>query len=544
MTPEALADALHRQREEGGRLGEILIRAGLIGHADVARALARQFALDYHDLAAAPPALEAMVHLPIQLCRRHNVVPVEVDADGLRVGLTDPTDTGAREAVESLVAARQVQWVVVAEDALDAVLASREGAQPAIAQPLAANASGVVAADGTLLRGTECPATRTIVTILSRAVDEGAQAIYLEPYGAQSAIRFRVDGRVRMVLAVSQEEHGALLNRLTDISGLAGMDLGVLRSGHFRFLGPHGAAEVAACVIPVVGGHNATLRLIFTAGKPRDLTDLGLPYTSQAKLRSLLAGPPGLVVVAGPPRSGRSTVLRALVGQIDAGSRRIMALCSGAQPALPGISTVCVGEETGLGWNRAHGAMALQDADTLVVDEIADPQSAAVCAEAAMRGALVLATTTAGGIGEALSRLRFLGIDRSVLAASLLAIHCGHLVRLTCEQCGCEQEIGVAALARLRQALGTADLPRVQRRGPGCVACGFTGYRGREAVAELAVLDDAAHEALYAGEPEAGPGELRPPRGADLPDRVRAGIEQGRTTVQEALAVLSRYVSG
>ena len=71
VTPEALADALHRQREEGGRLGEILIRAGLIGQADVARALARQFALDYHDLVAAPPALEAMVHLPIQLCRRH-----------------------------------------------------------------------------------------------------------------------------------------------------------------------------------------------------------------------------------------------------------------------------------------------------------------------------------------------------------------------------------------------------------------------------------------------------------------------------------------
>ena len=541
VTPEALADALHRQRREGGRLGEILVRRGLIGHADVARALAEQFALGYYDLAAAPPGLEAMLHLPLELCRRYNVVPVAVEEDTLRVGLTDPTGTDAREAVEGLAAARQVQWVVVAEDALEAVLASREGAPTATP---AANALGVVAADGTLLRGTECAVTRTILAILRRASDEGAQAIYLEPCGDQSAIRFRVDGRVASVIAVSLEEHRALLTRLTAISGLADTDLGIPRSGHFRFVGPSDAVDVAACVIPVVGGHSVTLRLTLTGARSGDLTDLGLPYASQAKLRSLLAGPPGLVVIAGPPRSGRSTALRALVGQIGSGSRRIVGCCSGAQPPLPAIPSVRVGEETGLGWSRVRGAMALQDADTLVIDEVADPQSAAICAEAAMTGSLVLATITAGGIGEALSRLRLLGIGAPVLTASLRAVYCGHLLRLTCEQCAREQGIPVAALARLRQALGTADLPRVERRGPGCVACGFTGYRGRDAVAEVAVLDAAAREALYAGEPEAGLRELCSPRGAGLPDVVRAAIEQGRTTVQEALAVLSRYASG
>ncbi len=64
ITQEQLDDALAKQAESGGRLGEILIRDGVLREAALARGLAQQLDLPLIDLRLRTPQPEALALLP------------------------------------------------------------------------------------------------------------------------------------------------------------------------------------------------------------------------------------------------------------------------------------------------------------------------------------------------------------------------------------------------------------------------------------------------------------------------------------------------
>ena len=78
-------EALAVQREKGGRIGEILVAMKCIEPTDVARALASQAGLAYHDLAAVPPAQEAIARVDLASARAFAVLPVSLQGKVLKV---------------------------------------------------------------------------------------------------------------------------------------------------------------------------------------------------------------------------------------------------------------------------------------------------------------------------------------------------------------------------------------------------------------------------------------------------------------------------
>jgi general secretion pathway protein E len=73
------------------------------------------------------------------------------------------------------------------------------------------------------------------------------------------------------------------------------------------------------------------------------------------------------------------------------------------------------------------------------------------------------------------------------------------------------------------------------RRGAGCGHCRFTGYRGRRAIAELLVLDDALRDLIAS---RASIAQLRAAaveRGfRDLRAAALDAVRRGETTLEEA----------
>src|SRR5438477_7171586 len=104
ITEADLRTMLAQQKQHGGKLGEHLVRVNLCTEAQIAQALARQMNMPFNDLSEMPPPAIAKI-IPRQLAERLQVLAVGNDpfARRLPVVIADPTDAKVLIEVERAV---------------------------------------------------------------------------------------------------------------------------------------------------------------------------------------------------------------------------------------------------------------------------------------------------------------------------------------------------------------------------------------------------------------------------------------------------------
>src|SRR5437016_1021362 len=102
VLPDAIERALAKQREEGGLIGEVLVRMKLCDEDQLALALAHQFDMPYlRDLPRAEDiAVELIDKLPINFARQRLVMPLGRDGTGrVMIAVADPHAVEVIDAV-------------------------------------------------------------------------------------------------------------------------------------------------------------------------------------------------------------------------------------------------------------------------------------------------------------------------------------------------------------------------------------------------------------------------------------------------------------
>lgn len=307
--------------------------------------------------------------------------------------------------------------------------------------------------------------------LLVRARAAGASDIHFEPGREGARVRFRVDGTLREGETVPPELWPRFLGRLKLWAGLDLLDSlrpqdGVLRQEGF-------SCRVAT--LPSLQGEKVAIRLL-EGVFALTLEDLGFEDEVVASLRQLLEGT-GLVVLAGPASSGKTTTLYACLVELAAAGKSAVAAEDPVESLVGGITQVPVRSRAGVGFTEVMRAALRQDPQVLAVGEVRDPESARATVRAALGGHLVLCTLHAGDALAALARFLELGTERRQLAAALQGMVELRLFRCLCRECG----------------------------GKGCPECASTGWRGREPLAavlpvtrafRLALAEDASPERL------------------------------------------------
>ena len=102
ITQPQLEQALTRQKEHGGLLGQILVELGATSEEDVALALTAGYALPYLPLNNYDIGAEVIKLIPEQLARQHCVVPIDRVGNSLTVAMADPSNLQAIEDMELL----------------------------------------------------------------------------------------------------------------------------------------------------------------------------------------------------------------------------------------------------------------------------------------------------------------------------------------------------------------------------------------------------------------------------------------------------------
>ncbi len=99
ISGQQLLEGLRIQERTGGRLGEVLVHAGLITEEDVAGTLAEQLRLPLADVSRLKPDPGALSLIPEPIARRHRFVPLGIHDHVLWLAMSDPLDDDAVAAV-------------------------------------------------------------------------------------------------------------------------------------------------------------------------------------------------------------------------------------------------------------------------------------------------------------------------------------------------------------------------------------------------------------------------------------------------------------
>ncbi len=512
ITRTVLEAALQRQREEGGRLGEILVAHGNISPDTLGDGLARRLGVPRARLqGGVDPAILNL--LDERSRRRYNVVPMAVDASGaILLAMADPSDVLTLDDLRMLVG-RDVRPALALESEIEAFLAAGNVHQDNFLSGLVREAGPSMHGDRdneldggevTSFAGETAPVVRMVGSIISRAVEEGASDIHLEAQADEMLVRYRIDGVLRTVAAIPGGLSREVVSRIKVMGEMDIAERRVPQDGRVSVTAAGHRLDLRVVTVPTVHGEGIVIRILDTSNAMRKLSELGFSGDTLDRFTSCYRRPYGAVLVSGPTGSGKSTTLYGALHSLNTGDRKIITIEDPVEYRLAGINQVQVNQKAGLTFATGLRSLLRSDPDVIMVGEVRDGETAQIMMQAALTGHLVMATIHTNDAASALTRLTEMGVEPFLSASGVLGVLAQRLARRLCMEC--RRQVKVPA-GMLREFAGTSSLPEgvtdpaVIYQSVGCAACRQTGYRGRIGIYEMLTMSEEIERLTAASAP-------------------------------------------
>ncbi len=341
--------------------------------------------------------------------------------------------------------------------------------------------------DDLLHLANEAPVVRLVNLLLIEALDARASDVHLEGYQDGLHVRYRVDGVLQPAPSPPPHLTAAIISRLKIMAELDIAERRVPQDGRIRLRLQNRQVDVRVSTVPTLRGESVVLRLLDKERGIISLTELGMAGDTLEQFKEVIARPHGIVLVTGPTGSGKTTTLYAAVELLRTGREKILTVEDPVEYELAGVPQVPVNEKIGVTFATTLRAMLRQDPDIILVGEIRDSETAQIATQAALTGHLVLSTLHTNDAPTALTRLLDLSIPAYLVASTVDAVLAQRLVRVICPNC--KAPTTPSARAARAVDIEAQGLTTVWK-GEGCDNCRGTGYRGRQGVYELLVMDN------------------------------------------------------
>ncbi len=506
---------------------------------------ARRAGLDVVDLAEHPVDVAAVRLVPEALCRRHQVLAIAREPEGLVLAMAEPGDVFALDDVRSVVRTG-VRVVVTAPSGLAAAIDRycRADAELGDLGSEIEDARGGAGDGSQALRDVvdDAPMVRYVNLLISQAVQDRASDIHLEPTETDLRIRYRIDGVLHEVMRSPKQLAAGITSRLKVMADLDISERRRPQDGRLSVPLTGRTVDLRLATLPTVWGEKVVLRVLDNSTARLGLADLALSEGNLTRYAAAFTKPYGMVLVTGPTGSGKSTTLYATLNVVSTPSVNCITVEDPVEYRIPGINQVQVNPRAGLTFAGALRSILRSDPDVVLVGEIRDHETAQIAIEASLTGHLVLSTLHTNDAASAVTRLVEMGIEPFLVGSALDAVVAQRLARKLCTACAEEYAPDGDDLARLVGAglpWRPGAPPPVLRRPVGCGLCSRTGYRGRLALHEVMTVDEGVERLAVA---RASTGEItryaREHGMVSLRDDGWAKVASGLTTTEEVLRVV------
>jgi type IV pilus assembly protein PilB len=343
-------------------------------------------------------------------------------------------------------------------------------------------APGIATASGF---GSDTTVVRMVDAILLKGVRKRASDIHFEVYESQLKVKYRIDGVLFEVLSdVEPRFRTPVISRLKIMAQLDIAEKRIPQDGRFKLKIDDRYVDFRVSVLPSIFGETVVLRILDKSALGLDIQKLGLAGNDLLMFKRNVTKPYGMVLVAGPTGSGKTTTLYSAIKFVHTPRDKFITIEDPVEYQLPDIVQIAVNEKKGLTFSSGLRSIVRQDPDKVMVGEIRDAETAKIAINAALTGHLVFSSIHANNVIDAISRLENMKIDPYEFVSSFNLIMSQRLIRLNCKNCLTDDDSITEEMKSL-----TVDFDQHKdvkfKRGKGCRYCHDTGYQGRSGIFEV-----------------------------------------------------------
>ncbi|HTR18700.1 MAG TPA: GspE/PulE family protein [Candidatus Paceibacterota bacterium] len=455
--------------------------------------------------------------IPQESAEHYQLVPLGVVEGVLEIGMLDPEDIGAYDALNFITRSTGMPFKVfrITKDNLEHVLEMYKGLggevdravsdleteQKTDAPPSDSEATFLDLDDPSIGRAKQqeddsraiqedAPTIKIASTILRFAIDGRASDIHIEPQASGVRVRYRVDGELHTSVILPLSTHRALTARIKVLASIRLDERRKPQDGRFSASIDGRGIDFRVSTFPSYYGEKIVIRILDRKQGFIPLDKIGLTESNMAVMRKAIAAPHGLILVSGPTGSGKSTTLYSLLSELDREHKNVLSLEDPIEYFIDGVTQSQVRPEIGYSFANGLRTTLRQDPDIIMVGEIRDAETAQLAIQAALTGHLVLSTIHTNDAVGVVTRLVDMGIEPYLIPPVLVASIAQRLVRTFSEGAEKEVELSPSEIAAIEDDLKL--LPEkyrfpVQKKAwePQKTATSPTGLRGRMAVFEV-----------------------------------------------------------
>jgi general secretion pathway protein E len=494
--PDDLRKVKRLQQERGERLERLLLDLGFISEEDLLPLLATYLGVEAVNRRDFPEVAVPLGNLNVKYLKHARVMPLRQENGTLRVAMADPADYYTIQALE-LATGLHVDPRIARErdvlEGLESAYGNGEG-------PAGKEGGELGDADFEYLSddeedvnhlrdlASEAPVIRFVNLLISRAVEQRASDIHIEPFENELKVRYRIDGVLHDVETPARRLQAAIVSRIKIMAKLNIAERRLPQDGRIKLRLMGREIDLRVSTLPTLYGESVVLRILDRSSIVVNLGSLGFPPETLGQFEKLITRPYGMILVTGPTGSGKTTTLYGALDKINSPDKKIITIEDPVEYQLFGVNQIHVKPSIGLTFANGLRSIVRQDPDVIMVGEIRDAETAEIAIQAALTGHLVFSTLHTNDAAGAVSRLLEMGVEDYLLASSLLGVLAQRLVRRVCKRCARPAELGAEAMRELQGANGA---PVTVLEGGGCEECSQTGYRGRSGIYELLLVTDA-----------------------------------------------------
>ncbi|MGD0898435.1 MAG: ATPase, T2SS/T4P/T4SS family [Thermoguttaceae bacterium] len=510
LPEQRLEQVLEEQQQRPGELfGQIAISMGLVSDDQLAQGLAEQMGMQVISLADVVVPSDVLAHITQPMAQLYRIIPISFKENTLTIAMCDPQKLSIIDELRSFLG-YDIRAVVATEKDITRALdryyaAGGESVETLIADmeqdSALAAAAEALTKDGALdLTSVEAladsaPVRKLLNMVLLLAIKDHASDLHFEPFENEFKIRIRADGVLYEMVPPPRHLAFAITTRIKVMANLDIAERRLPQDGRIRLtVGGH-PVDLRISVLPTMFGESVVMRVLDRSVVMLDLATIGMDAVTLANFREIIRKPNGIVLVTGPTGSGKTTTLYGALNELNVIEDKLITTEDPVEYEIDGIIQIPIDAAIGNTFAQCLRSILRQDPDKILVGEIRDLETAEIAVQASLTGHMVFSTLHTNDAANTITRLRDMGVPPFLITATMEAVLAQRLVRKICKDCREQTMPSTETLAMLDL---TPDdvLDKKFYRGRGCGACNNTGFRGRNGLFELLVINDQIRELI------------------------------------------------
>jgi type IV pilus assembly protein PilB len=443
-------------RKSGTTLEDVLVKAG-VSLAAILKAKGDFYGIPTREIGDKQVPFDILRFVPEESARHYRFAPLGVVDGALEVGITDPDNLEARDALTFISAKVGVPYkiFIITDTDFDHLLTQYKGLSGEVGKALTeldteiavetqkaekqGDKKSTLSFDENEIAETQAeaitedaPVTKIVATVLRHAAEQRASDIHIEPLADQTRVRFRIDGVLITNITLPPKVHSAVVARIKVLSNMRLDEKRKPQDGRFSARVSGNKVDFRVSTFPTYYGEKVVMRILGASSKVLKLDDFGLSKRNLEMIRTAIKKPYGLVLISGPTGSGKSTSLYAILNEVDREKQNVLSLEDPVEYTIPGVSQSQVRPEIGYTFANGLRTTLRQDPNIIMVGEIRDSETANLAVQAALTGHLVLSTIHTNNAVGIVPRLLDMGVEPYLIPPVLILGMAQRLVRTLC----------------------------------------------------------------------------------------------------------------